>query len=195
MSTVSGMTIRNRPFRAHYDVRTQVHPRDVLHRNRRAVGTRAEARLLDVTDAADVAAPAHHVRAAGPLHHAPADIVVARADRPRHRVDEHAVGEQRVGVDLDLVLLDIAAHRGDFRHAGDTSEPVLHVPAGEGPELRQIVSALRSTSAYSKPQPTPVASGPSAGWTPAGSRPCKPLRYSRTRLRAQYRSVPSWKIT
>ena len=41
-------------------------------------------------------------------------------------------------------------------------------------------------SEYMKAQPTPVASGPSAGETPCGSCPPMPLRYSSTRLRAQY---------
>ncbi|MNI64983.1 hypothetical protein D3C73_1204600 [compost metagenome] len=44
---------------------------------------------------------------------------------------------------------------------------------------------LRSTSAYSKIQPTPVASGPISALTPAGSFPCTWLRYSSTRERAQ----------
>ena len=44
---------------------------------------------------------------------------------------------------------------------------------------------LRSTSAYSKTQPTPVASGPISALTPAGSLPCTWLRYSSTRERAQ----------
>ena len=43
--------------------------------------------------------------------------------------------------------------------------------------------------------PTPVASGPSFGVTPGGSWSATVLRYSSTRLRAQYRSVPSSKIT
>ena len=44
-------------------------------------------------------------------------------------------------------------------------------------------------------QPTPVASGPSFGVTPAGSRSDNEVRYSSTRLLAQWRSVPSSKIT
>jgi len=52
---------------------------------------------------------------------------------------------------------------------------------------------VRSTSAYWKIQPTPVASGPSDDFAAAGSRPCTWLRYSSTRERAQYRSVPSSK--
>src|SRR6185436_8443177 len=48
---------------------------------------------------------------------------------------------------------------------------------------------------YMNAQPTPVASGQRLGETPLGSRPLKPLKYSSTRLRAQYGSVPSSKIT
>ena len=44
---------------------------------------------------------------------------------------------------------------------------------------------VRSTRAYWKAQPTPVASGPSVGVTPAGSRPVAWLRYSSVRERAQ----------
>src|SRR6516162_2638006 len=49
--------------------------------------------------------------------------------------------------------------------------------------------------AYINAQPTPVASGPRLGATPGGSRDESELKYSSTRLRAQYGSVPSAKIT
>src|SRR5436190_1014954 len=50
---------------------------------------------------------------------------------------------------------------------------------------------VRSINAYSNTQPTPVASGPSAGRAPRGSRGNTCDRYSSTRERAQYGSVPS----
>ena len=53
----------------------------------------------------------------------------------------------------------------------------------------------RSTSAYWNTQPTPVASGPSSVRTPSGSVAWIFDRYSSTRDRAQYRSVPSSKMT
>src|SRR2546426_8034071 len=52
-----------------------------------------------------------------------------------------------------------------------------------------------STSAYSNTQPTPVASGPRMGVTPCGSLLEMLESFSSTRLRAQYMSVPSSKIT
>jgi hypothetical protein len=54
---------------------------------------------------------------------------------------------------------------------------------------------LLSASAYWYTQPTPVASGPSSVCTPSGSCGTILERYSLTRLRAQYGSVPSSKIT
>jgi len=48
---------------------------------------------------------------------------------------------------------------------------------------------------YMNAQPTPVASGPSDEVTPRGNCPLMLLKYSSTRLRAQYGSVPSSKIT
>src|SRR2546428_324420 len=54
---------------------------------------------------------------------------------------------------------------------------------------------VMSTSAYSNTQPTPVASGPRIGVTPWGSLLEMLDNFSSTRLRAQYMSVPSSKIT
>ena len=50
-------------------------------------------------------------------------------------------------------------------------------------------------SEYMNAHPTPVASGPSDVFTPRGNWLLMLLRYSSTRLRAQYGSVPSAKIT
>ena len=54
---------------------------------------------------------------------------------------------------------------------------------------------VRSTSAYWYIQPTLLASGPSDALAEAGSRAWTWFRYSSTRERAQYGSVPSSKMT
>src|SRR5213082_514414 len=59
----------------------------------------------------------------------------------------------------------------------------------------RVVWPVLSMSAYSYTQPTPVASGPRIGVTPFGSRLEMVESFSRTRLRAQYMSVPSSKMT
>ena len=48
-----------------------------------------------------------------------------------------------------------------------------------------MVWPVRSITAYSKTQPTPVASGPSTGVTPSGMRLEMLESFSSTRLRAQ----------
>ena len=84
-----------------------------------------------------------------------------------------------------------------------TKPPTLATSATPGTALSWYLrnqswmdrSSLRSwrsdRSAYWNAQPTPVASGPSVGVTSAGSRVDAWLSDSSTRLRAQYRSVPS----
>jgi hypothetical protein len=49
------------------------------------------------------------------------------------------VGKERVGVDLDLILLDETAHRGDLGHPGHAPEPVLDVPVVESAKAGEIV--------------------------------------------------------
>src|SRR3712207_8577139 len=45
-------------------------------------------------------------------HHPASNVLVGLADRIHHLVEGDAVGEEPVGVDLHLVGLDEAAHRG-----------------------------------------------------------------------------------
>src|SRR5205807_8851464 len=59
----------------------------------------------------------------------------------------------------------------------------------------RVTCPVLSISAYSKTQPTPVASGPRMGVTPWGNLLEMVESFSSTRLRAQYRSVPSSKMT
>ena len=73
--------------------------------------------LLDVLDALQVAAPAHHELAARELDEAPADLVVALPDRlDDARRCGDAVRRERVRVDGDLVLL---LEPADGRDLGD----------------------------------------------------------------------------
>src|SRR5438128_10682038 len=51
------------------------------------------------------------------------------------------------------------------------------------------------STVYQKTWPTPVASGPSVGTTPAGKDLVNRLRRSSTRDRAKYRSTQSSKMT
>ena len=134
-----------------------------------------------------VAAAAHHVLAcrANSSSRPPTSLLRA-PDGLDDLVEREVVGGEPVGVDRDLVLLDEAADRGDLRHAGHRLERVAQRPVLVGAQLgRASACPSRSTSAYWKTQPTPVASGPSSVCTPSGRRAWILERYSSTRERAQ----------
>ena len=122
-------------------VRTQVHTADVLHEDGRAVPLCSQAHLFDVRDAFDVPPAAHHVFASGPLDDTATDVVVALAHRRDHHVDWHVVGEQRVRIDLDLVLLHVAADGCDLGDPCNAAQLILDVPVVQGSETRQVVLA------------------------------------------------------
>ena len=44
---------------------------------------------------------------------------------------------EAIGIDVDLVLLDVAADRGDFRHAGHRVQLVPNEPVLKGSEIPQ----------------------------------------------------------
>src|SRR5450755_3381381 len=50
------------------------------------------------------------------------------------------------------------------------------------------------STVYQKTWPTPVASGPRTGTTPSGRKPDARLSRSKTRVRAKYGSILSWKM-
>ena len=97
-------------------LRHQLDARHVAHQHRRAaLGLYHE--VLQVGDAAQVAAAAHHVLGLGELDHAAADVAVAVADHLHHLHQRHAVGLQHARVHCHLVLPDKAADAGDLGDA------------------------------------------------------------------------------
>jgi hypothetical protein len=91
-------------------------------------------------------------------------------------VDGHAVRPQGVGIDIDLVFAHMAADGGDLADALGGEQAIAHVPVLHAAQLVQVPPAdrdvavgSRPSSVYQKTCPRAVASGPSAGWTPAGS--------------------------
>jgi hypothetical protein len=97
-------------------LRAQRHGGHVLDRDGRAVFG-LEHQLLEIADPLHVAAPAHHVLAARQLDQAAAHVVVALAHGLDHRFERQLVRGQRVRIDGDLVLADLAAHGRDLGHA------------------------------------------------------------------------------
>ena len=124
-------------------VRSQLDPRHVLQENRRAALV-LEDDLLQIGDALQIAAPAHHELEFGQLDRAPADIHVAGADGVAHLGERDAEAAQALGIDDDVVLLDEAADAGDLGDAFGLGEAVAHVPVLQSSAARRASGPWRA---------------------------------------------------
>ena len=122
------------------DLRAERHLGDVLHLDGRA-SLRLQHQLLQIRDRLHVAAPAHHVLAAGELDEPPAHVVVPLADGGDDRLERELVGGQLGGVDGDLVLADLPPHGGHLGHARDRLDRVAQEPVLVGAQLVGAVQA------------------------------------------------------
>lgn len=96
-----------------------------------------------------------------------------------------------VGIQHDLVLAHHAPTLATSETLGTAFNSYLRNQSCKARSCDRSILALLSTRAYSYTQPTPVASGPRDVFACGGSRDCTWFRYSSTRERAQYWSVPS----
>src|SRR5581483_5847345 len=104
----------------------------------RGAGLLAQDDVLDVGNVLDEAGAADEELEAVLLHDLGADVDVALAHRLVDLGQGDAVGTQLVGINVNLILLDEAAERGDFRHALDRLELIAHVPILQRTQLRQV---------------------------------------------------------
>ena len=100
---------------------------DVLQINRRAVLDFKD-NVFDVLDFFDVAATADEILSRGNFKDAATDIRVAHLDRTDDVTERNVVGDERVWVEIDLILLYKTADGRDFRHAFHGRERVAQVP-------------------------------------------------------------------
>ena len=113
-----------------------LHVRHLLDVDRHAVGG-ADDDLLDVVDRRDQPDAAHDQPGAVRLEHVAADIEVAVADGRHHRAERQVVGPQAIRIDVDLVLLHVAADRRDFRDARNGVELVADEPVLQRAQFAQ----------------------------------------------------------
>ena len=97
-------------------------------------------------------------------------FAVAVPDRCLHHCERYSVRLQFCRINGDLVLLDIPAHARNLAHPFDAGHRYLKYQSCR--ERSSASDRVGEVSAYSYTQPTPVASGPSVGTTPAGSLFC-----------------------
>src|SRR4051794_20366885 len=100
-------------------VGAELDPRNVSHPQGRAVLSFQD-NVLDVGDALQVAAPAHHELEFGELDGPSTYVRVAGPDGLAQSRQGDALRAEAARVDDDVVLLDEAAHGGNF---GDTLRP------------------------------------------------------------------------
>src|SRR4029077_8536692 len=109
------------------NIAAEMHGAHVLHVNRRAF-IYFQHNVFDVGDAFDVAAATHEIFRGPNLESLAAYVGVARFDRADDVAERDAVGDERVWIEIDLVLLHEAADRGDFRDAFHGGKRVAQIP-------------------------------------------------------------------
>ena len=120
----------------------QLDARHVAQQHRRAaIGLEHD--LLDVLDATQIAAAAHHELELGELDDAPAHIHIGGADRlARPCASGMSRALQPARVDDDVVLLDEAADARDLGHAFRFGDSEAHLPVLQRAQLGE--RALRA---------------------------------------------------
>ena len=101
---------------------------DVPDQNGRAVLVHPDGRVLDVLDRLDIAQAAHHKFDLAHFDKSAAHIVVAALQSRAHFRQGNVVGQQFVGIDLDLILLDVAADGSHFGHTGHAHQFIAQKP-------------------------------------------------------------------
>ena len=117
----------------------QFHPRHVAQQHRSAaLGLEHDA--LDVLDAAQIAAPAHHVFGLGQFDHPPANVPVGVADRLAQPRQRNVEGLEAARIDHHAVLADEAADAGDLGHAFGLGQGEADLPVLGRAQLRQLAA-------------------------------------------------------
>jgi hypothetical protein len=82
-------------------------------------------------------------RSPRPLQEAAAGVQVVGLDRRLDLLQRHLVFLKFVGIDKDLILLDVAAHDDDLGDAGQLQEPGTHQPVGCCPQVHPLFQGVR----------------------------------------------------
>ena len=109
-------------------------PRHIAQKDRDAAFG-ADRDHLQIGDAVQIAAPAHHELELRQLDRAPAGVHVAGRNRLADLGQGDAKRPHPHRIDGDRVLLHEAADAGDFRHAIGTADGKAHHPVLQGPQL------------------------------------------------------------
>ena len=98
------------------DIRTERNCAEVLEQDRSSV-LRHHRHVCQIVERLQIAEAADHVSCAAEFEHATADFIGARLYPVNHGGQRDAVGQQLVGIEIDLVLAHEPADAGYFSHA------------------------------------------------------------------------------
>src|SRR5438094_7653187 len=144
-----------------------MHSGDVLQINRRAA-LDFEDNVFNVLDLFDVAAAADEILRRRDLKDAATDIGVAHLDRTDDVTQRNVVGDQRVWVEIDLILFYKTADGRDFRDTFHRGKRVTEIPILDRAQLGEVMlSAVIDERVFVNPADTGCI-GPINGLTPFG---------------------------
>src|SRR4029077_18208539 len=109
------------------DIAAEMHGANVLHVNSRAF-IHFQRNVFAVGDAFDVAAATHEIFSGRELESLAAYVGVARFDRTDDVAERDVVSDERVWIEIHLILLYEAADRRDFRDAFYGGKRVAQIP-------------------------------------------------------------------
>src|SRR5262249_4933399 len=109
------------------DVTTEMHRCDILYINRRAV-LYPEDNVLDVLNLLYVATAADVMLGCCNLGNFPTHIGIARLNCPNDIAERYVVGNERIWIEIDLILLYEAANRRDLCDAFHRLERITKIP-------------------------------------------------------------------
>src|SRR5207244_5259009 len=109
------------------DIAAKMHGAHVLHVNRCAF-IDFQHNVFDIGDAFDVAAATHEIFRGRDLESLAAYVGVAGFDRADDLAERDVVGDERVWIELDLILLYEATDRRDLRNAFHRGQRVAQIP-------------------------------------------------------------------
>ena len=100
----------------------------------------AQGDVFQIVDGLKGALASHHELGFSHLDQPAAHVGVGSLDRPVHLIQPDAKGAQFFRIDLDLVLLDVAARRGHLGHAGQAHQLIAQEPVLDRTKLLQVVA-------------------------------------------------------
>ncbi len=122
-------------------IRPDLDGRDVAQCNGDATCRRPDRQCTEIVEIGEITARTDDIFGLGLLDHRAARLLVAALDRVDHRLLGHAVSDQLVGIEHDLILPHHPADGRDFANPGDRLQLVAQEPVLQAAQFGKVVAA------------------------------------------------------